>query len=163
MIWWILVILIVIVIAFKIPAFGKFLIIGITILVAFGLLWYIKDQRNEEISKKLIAPTEIQFDDFSLIPEKYMTDSFHLLGRIKNKSRQHTLQDLRLKVIMRDCIKPSACEIVGEAETRILATVPPGQSRDINESLYFANIAKPKGEYKWDYNILEIKGGLVKN
>ena len=85
------------------------------------------------MSKKRIAPAEIQFDNLRLAPG-YSSESFRLLGRIKNTSPRFSLQDLRLKITMRDCIKPGECEIVGESTAWTFATVPSGQSRDIDES-----------------------------
>lgn len=157
MIWWIVVILIVIVIAFKIPKYGKELLVGIGILVAIGVVWYLKNEQEEVASKRRIVPAGIQFDNLRLAPS-YSAESFLLLSRIKNKTQRFSLRDLRLKITMHDCIKPGDCEIVGESTACSFATVPPGQSRDIDESVYFSNLAKPKGKYEWGYSILEIKG-----
>jgi hypothetical protein len=154
---WIIVLIIVVIIAFIVPKFGKTLLIGIAVLVAIGFLWYLNNRHEEEVSKKRISHTEIQFDDLRLMPS-YSAASFRLSGRLKNKSQRFSLQDIRIKITMRDCIKPGECEIVGETTASTFATVPPGQSRDVDESVYFSNLAKPKGKYEWGYYIVEIKG-----
>ena len=155
--WWIIILIIVVIIAFKIPKFGKTLLIGVAVLVVIGFIWYLNNQHEEEMSKKRISPAEIQFDNLRLAPS-YSAESFRLVGRIKNKSQSFSLRDMRIKITMRDCIKPGECEIVGESTAWTFATIPPGQSRDIDESVHFSNLAKPKGKYEWDYAIVEIRG-----
>ena len=40
--WWIfIVLLIVVIVAFKIPKFGKTLLVGVAVLVTIGLIWYL--------------------------------------------------------------------------------------------------------------------------
>ncbi len=155
--WWALILLILVIVAFAVPKFGKALLVVIGVLVVIGIIWYLKNQHEEELAKKRIVPNEIQFVDLRLAPS-YSPESFRLLGRIKNKSQRFILTDLRVKITMRDCVKPGDCEIVGECIAWSFADVPPGQSRDLDESVYFSHLAKPKGKYEWDYSIIEIKG-----
>lgn len=155
--WWFLILLIVVIASFAVPKFGKTLLVVIGILMTVGFAWYLKNQHEEKISKQRISPSEIQFDDLRMAP-RYSPESFRLLGRIKNKSQRYTLHDIQLKVTIRDCIKAGDCEIVGEATAWSFNNIPPGQSREFDESVYFSNLAKPKGKYEWDYSVVEIKG-----
>ncbi len=155
--WWVLIILIVLIAAFAVPKFGKALLVVIGILVVGGFALYLNGQHKEELAKKRISPDEIQLDDLRLAPS-YSPESFRIVGRIKNKSQKYSLDSLRLKITMRDCVKLGDCKIVGESVAWSFADVPPGQSRDFDESVYFSNLAKPKGKYEWDYSIIEIKG-----
>lgn len=155
--WWILILLIVVIAAFKVPLFGKALLVCIGIVVILCAIWLLNDRHEAEVAKRRISPAEIQFDDLHLSPS-YSADSFRLLGRIKNRSKRFSLQDMSIKIAMRDCIKPGECEIVGEDRVWSLCNCPPGQARDLDASVHFSNLAKPKGKYEWDYSILEIKG-----
>jgi hypothetical protein len=68
------------------------------------------------------------------------------------------LTQLRLMLTMRDCTGPADCEVVGESEEFIFTKVPPGQARDLDESVHFSKLGQPRGKRQWDYRILEILG-----
>jgi hypothetical protein len=49
----------------------------------------------------------------------------------------------------------AACEIVDEYEKTIYPRIPPGQARDMAESVYLS-LRRPDHEYQWHYEIDEI-------
>ena len=156
----VLIALIVIIAAYVIPKFRKVLFIIIGIAAIICLIGFFAIQYEKSLSKKRISPNEIDLTDLKLAGDDFNEDTQRrrLLGRIKNNSTKYILSRLKLKLIMRDCIKPDDCEITGEAYGSFYTNIPPGQIREINEGIYFSNLAVPKNKGSWDYEILEIIG-----
>lgn len=162
--WWIvaLIVIAVVIIAIVFPKFGRALL---KIILVFGaisavifLLWFLYDQHEDELSKKRIPISEIQIDDLLLTPVPYRPNEYYLSGRLKNKSQHFSLQSIKIKITMRDCIKPDECEIVGEDTALSSLSIPPGQVREMNGMVLFSYLAKPKGKNQWDYSVVELKG-----
>jgi hypothetical protein len=143
--------------AFTVPKSGKAFLIIIGILIAVSIALYVKNEQGAEVAGQRISPHEIQFDDLKLEPNDYNNNFFYLTGRIKNTSQQHPLHELRLKITLRDCIKPGDCEIVGQTMAWSFIDVLPSESCEFEDSVYFTNLAKPKGEYVWEYSVFETK------
>lgn len=153
---WVFLLIIIVIAAFAFPRFGKALLIIVGILVCVALIWYFKIQQEEEASKKRIPANELELIELGLLPRKYSQESFELVGRIRNKSTQYTLTTLRLRITMKDCLSAGPCETVGESSVWVFISVPPGQSREIKDSVYFSNLGNPRGQFQWSYMIEEI-------
>jgi hypothetical protein len=55
--------------------------------------------------------------------------------------------------------KITHCEIVDERDTTILSnSIPPGQIRDIQESIHFNDAMRIHGEFGWRYEIKKMEG-----
>lgn len=156
--FWVFLIVIIVIAGFAVPRLGKALLICIGVLVGLGLIWYFYDQQEEEASKKRIAANEVDLIELRLLPQTYSPESFELVGRIRNKSARYTLTDLRLRITMKDCLAANQCETVGESSAWLFQDVPPGQSREIKDSVYFRNLGKPRGKFEWGYMIEQISG-----
>jgi len=154
--WWVILI-IVIIAAFAVPRFGCAVLGLVGILIVTGTIWYLVVQYQNNLSKGRITANEVELSELVLVPG-YGSDSYKLQGRIKNKSSKYTLSDLRIKITMQDCVESKGCEVIGESTAWVLNGVPPGQSRALEQSVYFSNMPKPRGKYEWYYSIAEIKG-----
>lgn len=154
---WLLIIVIVIIAAFAMPRFGITLLGLIGLIVAGLIIFYFAEKQQENLSKTLITANQVELSDLILVP-RYSSESYELQGRVKNKSTKYTLGDLRIKITMQDCVKPQECEVVGESTAWIYNDVPPGQMRNLNSSVYFSGLPKPRGKHEWHYLISEIKG-----
>ena len=146
------------------PRLGKALLVllGIVVvIIAAGALWLYEmdqtDKHEREIAKTKISPSQIELSDLLLRPS-YGNGDFALVGRIKNRSPQYALDGLKLKLLIRDCDSKAECEVVGETEVNIYTDVPAGQSRDLEQSVYFRNLCHARGKHEWEYRVLEISG-----
>ncbi len=180
--WWLFIVIIILIAAFAVPSFGKALLgfgkilsILLGILAIIGVAWYYYTRHEEELAKTRISPNEIELSDLRLIPEDYDRESFKLIGRLKNKSSKYSLSELQVKIELQDhigeIIDPfdksievwpvsgiGQREVIGEDTIDILSDVPPGQVRNVDEHVYFSNLAYAKGKYESNYSITEIKG-----
>jgi len=155
--WWVLLLLIVVIVAIAVPKIGKILLVVIGILIVIGIVWYWREQHEDELARKRISPNEIQLVGLMFLPGD-SAKSYRIEGQVKNNSKIYTLHSISLKIILRDCVKPGDCEIVGETVATSLNEVFPGQSREIDERIHFPGFPGPKGTYVWDYSIIETKG-----
>lgn len=161
---WALLVVVIIIAALAVPRLGKVLL-GITGLVVVGgvlvfaaAYWMEQqDRREREIAKTRIGNNEVELVDLVLQPG-YGSGAYKLVGRLRNKSTQYALAELRLQITMRDCSPTGTCEVVGESDERIYAAVPPGQARDLDESVRFSGLQKARGEHVWDYRLTETVG-----
>jgi len=180
---WLVVIVIVVALAFAVPRFGKMLLIISGVLLVLGLLaaaaLYVVKQREDaarEEAKKLINRDDLEFVDMALRGGNVLPGSYRLIGRVRNRSTFH-LSELRLKLTLRDCPKgvvPSprpehftdaernvfrrACEVVGEEQEHVYASVPAHQARDLDQLVSFSGFKDIRGDLVWDYAILETVG-----
>jgi hypothetical protein len=132
---------------------NNFAIAGILALAILGYLMY--DKWQAAVSKTLVRVGELEFADMRLGQESF-GQSYKLVGRVKNNSR-YTVFGIQAKIHVLDCDEKSNCEVVGEEDTDIAPMIPPGQVRDIDDSLYFSNGARVRGHFQWNYTISEIR------
>lgn len=132
--------------------------IGLSVLgiaIAVGLFLFLRTEGEVEKTRMLIRPSQIQLDHIEFSPS--YADSYNITGRIRNQSSEHTLTEVSLQVVMSDCVKSGEqddnCEIVGEVTTRIIKHIPPGQARDFNDNIQFAQ-AKLRGQVAWEYTVV---------
>ena len=126
-------------------------------IATIGLLGvYFNHRREQKLRTSRIAFSDLVFEDLRLGPNRYSGGSYHLTGRIRNKSK-HALSSIRFRVILRDCTgTPPSCDTVGDTSVRTLATVPSGQVRDISDSAYFSPAPIIRGRMEWSYTVTEI-------
>jgi hypothetical protein len=161
---WVILIVAIIIAAFAVPRFGKVVLglIGILLVLGFisGIVLFVVNQREQaerQAARARIQKSEIELIDLGL-GSSYGTGSYKLGGRVRNRSSRYTLTEMRLKFTMRDCAEAGDCEIVGQTEDAMYVNVPPGQARDLNESIYFSGLGRPRGKHQWDYEIVEVLG-----
>ena len=129
------------------------MIAGVLALAVVGYIAY--DSQQTEASKQLVRPEQLEFADMRLGPESFGS-AYKLVGRVKNNSR-HTAFGLQAKIHVLDCDEKSNCEVVGEEERDIAPLIPPGQVRDIDDSIYFGSGTHVRGHFQWTYTISEIR------
>jgi hypothetical protein len=141
---------------FRFPSFRKtaLVIAGLLTLVIVGYI--AKERHQTEASKELVHVEDVEFADMRLGPESFGS-SYKLTGRVKNKS-QYTIFEIKAKIHVLDCDEKSHCDVVGEEEEwNIAPLLPPGQVRDIDESIYFGSSMHVRGLFEWNYAITEIR------
>lgn len=141
------------------PGFRKFAGGLVALAVVVGGFFYLQNEREESHSLSRIKNHELIFENVTLNPDY---SSYKIAGRIKNNSAKYTLKEVTLIVTMQDCSGESRsqnCITIGESNETMYITVPPGQARDFDESVYFPgeNI-NPKGHLAWNYSVSQIKG-----
>jgi hypothetical protein len=151
--WWLVTILAVIA-AFLFPKFRNALLILIG-AVAIGLFALYENQQIEDnASKGRVTDTEVQLTELRLVPGY---GSYTLVGRLRNSSARFSIQSLQLRVTLRDCVSKNQCETIGQATPYLSLSVPPGQTRGVEERLYFSSLPKIRGNLEWDYAVVEIR------
>lgn len=159
--WWLLLVVILIIAGFAVPRFGKVLLATVVAVVVVGGAYLYETNRRQDVeraaAKTRIAIAEVQLIDLLLQPG-YSSGVYTLVGRLRNGSAQYSLTSLRLKLTMQDCADLTGCETVGEVVESIYASVPPGQSRDLNEFVSFTGLGRARGKHQWDYALLEVNG-----
>ena len=166
--------------AFAVPRFGKFLLRLMVVLIALAvvgaIVLFVMNQRKQaerRAARERIGQSEIELVDLTLQPS-YGIGSYKLLGRVRNRSARYTLIELRLRLTMSDCeatkydfsmidapgrpVDPSVCEVVSQTEDTARMQVPPGQARDLDEFVSFSDLHNARGKHQWKYEIVEILG-----
>ncbi len=138
----------------KVPSFRKTIFV-IVILVLAVVASLVYDRLQTEASKTRVRVDELEFTDMRLGPESFGS-AYKLVGRVKNNSR-YTVFGIRATFHVLDCDEKSNCEVVGEDEEDIAPLIPPGQVRDINNSIYFKSGTYVRGHFQWNYTISEIR------
>jgi hypothetical protein len=63
------------------------------------------------------------------------------------------LSSFDLQLTIRDCAPSGQCEVVGQTSTSVYANVPPGQSRDVSDYVFFSPRPRIRGRMEWSYGI----------
>jgi len=104
-----------------------------------------------------IKPADISFPGLQMRPGGNAA-SFTVIGRIKNRSAQATLTEVKLRMTMEDVLASGASTTVAETMVTLRQEVPPAQSRDFEEKVEFGRLPRPKGRLEWNYSVAEVKG-----
>ncbi|HYA47100.1 MAG TPA: hypothetical protein VEF92_06060 [Burkholderiales bacterium] len=152
--WWLIAIL-AIVAAFFFPRFRNVLLIlmGVLVLGFFALYEY--QQAEEKASRGRIATTDVQLTETRLIVRS--PGAYTLTGRLRNGSAQFSIESLQIRLTLRDCVSKNRCETIGETTQPLSVSVPPGQTRGVEERVYFSDLPSLKGNLEWDYAVVEIR------
>ena len=139
----------------KFPSFRKTIFVIASTLALAVVVYLLYDKQQTEASKKLVRVEELEFADMRMGPESFGS-GYKLTGRVKNNSR-YTVFVIQTKIHVLDCDDKSNCEVVGEEERDIAPLIPPGQVRDIDDSIYFGSGTHIRGHFQWNYTISEIR------
>ena len=153
---WVLVVIACVYFAIKFRAF-RIALVAIVGLLALAITIYLSRQHeDEEKSKHLVRPDQLEFSDLRLGPASYGS-SYVLTGRARNSS-QYTVFDVVAKIRILDCDEQSHCDVVGEENMfEMWPLLPPGQIREINSDVFFGSGTKVRGKFQWNYEITEIR------
>jgi len=136
-----------------------FFIIALTIVPEHRLC---ASRREEgQTTNRGIALTELEFHDVQIRAACH--DRYEFVGRIRNKSKEYSLQSVAVRILYYDCtdrLDAGTCEVIGERHETIYLTIPPGQETAFKEPIYvFGDLLKVRGEFVWRYEVLSIKAG----
>jgi len=83
-----------------------------------------------------------------------------LTGRAENASDRFTLRDFHITAALYDCpaltSENADCTIIAEHDAIARVTVPPGQARDFDTVLGFADQPDPQGIPRWTFEVTQI-------
>jgi hypothetical protein len=137
--------------------------IGVAIFVALvgaGIWLFFENQEAaERRSLSLVNQSEIELRNLRLVPNY---GSYKLLGEIKNNSA-FIISGIAVQVTAYDCPigtelgNLGRCEIIGEDIAYPYPSVPPGQVRAIDQSVWFSGMPQVKGRFTWTYSLSEIR------
>jgi hypothetical protein len=151
---WLAALIAVLVFGWLLVRFPRFRITVIVVVVGLvAIVIYLINSENERTAKShsLILPSQLEFRDVRL---QQTYGSWKNTGNVKNNSA-HTLTDLKLKVMVRDCDDSSACTVIGEDDdVFVWVTVPPSQLRSFDTLVSLRNIPTPK-KVSWNYQIVQ--------
>jgi hypothetical protein len=140
----------------KFPAFRKvtLIVVGVGVVGVILLLGYSKEQqasnaRKTEAAKHLVAPASLVFQDMRL-GDQY--GDYRLTGRVKNTS-QYTVTGIDVKLSISDCDSSGHCDVIGDKEEECYLRIPPGQARDIDETLFMDHGTVIRNTMRWEYTI----------
>jgi hypothetical protein len=151
MLW--LIAILTIIAAFVFPRFGKALLILVGLVVLSVVIILINNEREAKESRKRISPQEVQLTELRLGSEY---GSYKLVGRIRNASAKYPIQSVQLRITLQDCIATDNCATIGDTTEYMFVSVPPGQTRAVDESVYFSDVPSLKGTFAWNYSIVEV-------
>jgi hypothetical protein len=140
--------------------FRVFALFACISLFFLGSVYYLHSQYAEIRSKELISIRDIEIHDIGLQSTPF--HNFKIRGRISNKSPDHTLDRVSLRVFMEDCAEEESedtdCELIGDS-VDVFVHAPPQQIRDFEEYVYFfGSKSKPVDKLNLRYIILHTHG-----
>ena len=135
---------------------GMLRVLPVVILIFIAIIAFMAwlQQYQHDKSMQLLAPSDIELVNVNY--DETAKGVRHIAGRIRNKSSDYTLYEMRLRVDMKDCLG-EVCDVVDQLELTLRIGVPPSQSRDFSESLYFKSLVEPRGKFVLSHQILETK------
>ncbi|HVW04641.1 MAG TPA: hypothetical protein VHB78_06510 [Vicinamibacterales bacterium] len=151
--------LLVLIAAFVVPGFGRALMVlaGVLVVVLFAV--NAQDEQERAASRTRIGPQEVELSDMRLEQSPYGSSnrSYQLTGRIKNLSKAFNINSVQLRIVLNDCVVASDCSTVGDKTEVIDVSVPPGQTRGIDQTISFSAVPPFRGAVVWNYSIAEIR------
>ena len=132
----------------------------VAIVVGFGIYVYAKNAERIAQQEEARAKQRIPWADVDVFDMKMGTESAFstITGRVRNRNAQHTLTGLGLRLTIRECNPAGQCDVVGETTETMALSVPPGQARDINDTVYFRDLGKSTHNRNWSFTIVSVSG-----
>ena len=114
------------------------------------------DTRKQGTPATSIKGSVVDFPGMQLRPGSD-NGSFTLVGRVRNKSAQQTITEVKLRLTMEDVLTTGATTTVGEAFVLLQQELPPGESKSFSEKVLFKKLPSPKGRHEWNYSIAGVR------
>jgi len=131
----------------------------ILMLVAIALFFAAgckSDTRSKDgTSPGSIKRSDVDFPGMQLRPNSDQA-SFTLVGRIRNRSAQQAVIEVKLRLTMADVLLSGATTTVGDTLVTLRQELPPGESKSFSEKVSFNKLPSPKGRLEWNYSIAGI-------
>jgi hypothetical protein len=115
-----------------------------------------KDQGTTGPAGSAIKPADAVFPGMQMRPGGDRT-SFTLIGRIRNRSAQATLTEVKLRMTMEDVLASGASTTVAETTVIIRQEVPPAQSREFEDKVFLGDLPMARDRLEWSYSAVELK------
>jgi len=109
-----------------------------------------------------IHKEQLEFRNVGLAREPRFYDmpgvqNYEFKATVKNNSAD-TLGVVQIKVWLKDCEDDGvACETIGSQDTWIGTRIPPGEVREIRDTLHFANQPEVRKKFTWSYEVGSLK------
>jgi hypothetical protein len=102
-----------------------------------------------------IKKTDIDFPGMQLRPGADK-GSFKAVGRIRNKSEKFTVREIKLRFTMEDVLATGASTTAAATVVVLHYTVPPLESRELQENVVFGRMPAPRGRHEWNYSVMDV-------
>lgn len=173
---WVIALVALIIAGFAIPRLGRILVRtaigGFALLIllggGLGIVRYVGNTMAASRATAFMARRSLDVDDVSLVetPSHDFDHGFILTGRIRNKDLRDTITTVRLQLDAMDCRRgppvggsrsgeQSACEKIGQGNAVISIAIPPGEARDVTETVYLPAM-QPRGHLEWNYHVVNV-------
>ena len=144
-------------------AFRIAVIVTGVVVVGAVFVFIMHDQRQERLAKSRIKSEEVEIRDLSLIKSKSGLAVFKLKGSVKNLNPTYTLTGFTLSLKLYDCPADKEvglvdCDTIWEQEESVSSSIPPGQVRGLEESVYVHDLPTIKGRFTWSHSISSTRG-----
>ena len=151
----ILLILVLLLAAFLFPPFRRSLwaTLVVVLCVIAGIIWL--DNRERELQHSRLPLSQVQLLHMQAKPG-LNTRTYVVNGRIRNQSKEFTINMIKLQVTLQDCIS-ERCDVIGQTNHRLFLEVPPDQARNFEASIPFPSIVKMRGTPEWQFAVLAVK------
>ena len=120
----------------------------VRLLSIMGALWYANGCTQQTKTIRIDSHDIVLAETRLHPPVRYDAVNYSLQGRVTNHS-DRPLTQLYLKLKLQDCRREGDCDTVGEDAITANLSVPPGQTRSLNQLVRFLNFPKPLGQLQW--------------
>jgi hypothetical protein len=151
-----LIAIVVLIAAIVFPGVRKVLLAVIAIAALGLLVLYLNSEREEAASTSRVKASEVEISDLRLGRAQYGS-SYQLTGRVRNLSPRFTVTSLRLRVLLQDCLAANDCSTVGDSTAYVSLSVPPSQTRAIDDSVHSSDVPPLRGTFRWSDELSEIQ------
>ncbi len=139
--------------------YPKFAFATLGALIVLVVALYFFSEKRQSVAERRITADEVALSHVAM--KKAYADSYAFSGRLENRSSEHTLSDVQVRIVMTDCPPqaaedPTACTVIGDRTVWISREIPPGQARDFEESVFFSG-ARPKHEARWSHTVVATR------
>jgi hypothetical protein len=141
--------------AFVFPQFRRSLWITLVVVlcVLAGIIWF--DNRQRELEQSRLSMNQIELHHMQAKPGPNAR-TYIVNGRLRNQSKDLTINRIVLQVTLKDCVAES-CQVIGQEDRRIFIKVPPDQSRDFEVTVPFTSMVDLRGMPQWQFLVLKVE------
>jgi len=104
----------------------------------------------------------ITAEELTLSQTEFVEDRrfIRLTGRAANSSERYTLRDFHVTAELHDCTLETSdeaeCTVIAEKDAIVRVEVPPGQARNFDAVLGFADQPESAGVPRWTFEVTQI-------
>ena len=140
----------IVILLLTVSLYRRYLVGVVLAAIIVGGFLYFQDKNSS------LTPADLLLEDIGFKHNK-------LLGRLKNNSKEASVNEVYIRASMLDCINESSlqsCLTIAEYDEYLPLKIPAGQARDFEADIRIPHDRKPrpKGEVRWKYSISMING-----